>query len=208
MPLEYFQETFAMEGAGHAVVVNVPNLFEVESVAERAKTILPRGQNLVVHDWNDLNPGLRQAIQADLIGSWFMYGILVILVIFSVLNTQLMSVLERTREFGIVLSLGISPGRLGRLVLLETVLIGSIGLAIGSALGGIATSWFAVHGFVYPGMEEMMQQFNLPDRIYPDLNAISLFAGPAVVFAGSVIAAIYPMARLHWLRPVQAMRSA
>ncbi len=49
-----------------------------------------------------------------------MYGILIILVAFSVLNTQLMSVLERTKEFGIVMSLGVTPGRLGRLVLLET----------------------------------------------------------------------------------------
>ncbi len=208
MPLEFFQKTFAMNGAGHAVVINAPGLFEVESVAEKANSLLPRGQNLVVHDWNDLQPGLRQAIQADLIGSWFMYGILVILVMFSVLNTQLMSVLERTKEFGIVLSLGLSSGRLGRLVLLETVLIGLIGLALGVALGGIATSWFEAHGFTYPGMEEMAQQFNVPDRFYPDLNAISLFAGPVVVFAGSVLAAIYPMARLHWLRPVQAMRSA
>ncbi|MDE0307146.1 MAG: FtsX-like permease family protein [Albidovulum sp.] len=208
MPLEFFQETFAMEGAGHAVVINAPSLFEVEAVAEKAKSLLPGGQNLVVHDWNDLQPGLRQAIQADLIGSWFMYGILVILVMFSVLNTQLMSVLERTREFGIVMSLGLSSGRLGRLVLLETVLIGLIGLTLGVALGGIATSWFEAHGFTYPGMEEMASQFNIPDRFYPDLNAISLFAGPTVVFVGSVLAAMYPMARLHWLQPVQAMRSA
>jgi len=45
-----------------------------------------------------------------------------------VLNTQLMSVLERTKEFGITMSLGVTPGRLGRLVLLESSLMGAIGL--------------------------------------------------------------------------------
>ena len=50
--------------------------------------------------------GLKQAIQADFASAWFMYGILIMLVAFSVLNTQLMSVLERTKEFGIVMSLG------------------------------------------------------------------------------------------------------
>ena len=208
MPLEFFQDVFAMQGAGHKVVINAPDLFEVDSVAAQASAMLPEGKDLVLHDWNDLQPGLRQAIQADLIGAWIMYGILVVLVAFSVLNTQLMSVLERTREFGTVVSLGLTPGHLGRLVLLEAALIGFLGLAIGTILGGIVTYWFSVNGFAYPGLDEMAGRFNLPDRIYPDLNVISLFAGPLVVFLCSLAGAVYPAARLHWLNPVQAMRIA
>ena len=208
MPLEFFQDMFAMQAAGHKVVISAPDLFEVDSVAAQARTMLPEGEDLILHHWNDLQPGLRQAIQADLIGAWIMYGILVVLVAFSVLNTQLMSVLERTREFGTVVSLGLTPGRLGRLVLLETALIGFLGLAIGTILGGIVTYWFSVYGFAYPGLDEMAGRFNLPDRIHPDLNVISLFAGPLVVFLCSLAGAIYPAARLHWLNPVQAMRTA
>ena len=74
---------------------------------------------LVVQSWDALQPGLKQAIQADMSSAFFMYGVLVILVAFSVMNTQLMSVLERTHEFGVVMSLGLTPGRLGRLVILE-----------------------------------------------------------------------------------------
>ncbi len=208
MPLAFFQDTFAMEGAGHSVVINAPDLFAVPSVGQRAQALLPVGQNLVLYDWNDLQPGLQQAIQADLFSAWFMYGVLVILVAFSVANTQLMSVLERTREFGIVMSLGLTPGRLGRLVVLETAMIALLGLALGIVLGGLLTYWFTVNGFTYPGLDEMAVQFNLPDRIYPDLNPISLLVGPLVVFLGSLVAAIYPAARLHWLQPVQAMRAA
>ena len=208
MPLEFFQDMFAMQGAGHSVVIKAPDIFEVASIAAQTRAILPDGEDLTLHDWNDLQPGLRQAIQADLAGAWFMYGVLVVLVAFSVLNTQLMSVLERNREFGIVVSLGLTPGRLGRLVLLEAALIGLLGLAIGAILGGIVTHWFSVNGLAYPGLDEMAGRFNLPDRLYPDLNVISLFAGPAVVFVCSLAAAVYPAARLHWLDPVQAMRTA
>ena len=88
--------------------------------------------DLVVHDWDALQPGLKQAIKADMSSAFFMYGILVILVAFSVLNTQLMSVLERTHEFGIVMSLGLKPGRLGRLVMLETAILGLLGLVLGA----------------------------------------------------------------------------
>jgi ABC-type lipoprotein release transport system permease subunit len=137
-----------------------------------------------------------------------MYGVLIVLVAFSVLNTQLMSVLERTREFGIVLSLGLTPGQLGRLVLLETLIMGAMGLTLGILGGALLTYWFNIHGFSYPGMEQMAEQFNLPSRIYPSVSLLSALLGPVLVFIGSLLAALYPALRLQWLHPVAAMRAA
>jgi len=168
---------------------------------------LPAGQDLVVHDWDALQPGLQQAIKADMSSAFFMYGILVVLVAFSVLNTQLMSVLERTHEFGIVMSLGLTPGRLGRLVLLETAIMGVLGLILGAILGGLFTYWFSVNGFAYPGMDEMAAKFNLPARFYPQVSPLTLLIGPAVVFIFTILAALYPALRLHRLHPVEAMRA-
>jgi putative ABC transport system permease protein len=207
MPLGFFQDTFVMEDAGHTVVINAQDLFSVSTLQQQVQALLPAMEGLVVHDWDDLQPGLRQAIQADLLGAWFMYGVLVILVAFSVLNTQLMSVLERTREFGITMSLGLTSGRLGWLIMLETAMIGLLGLGLGVFLGGLVVYWFTVNGFTYPGLE-LAAQFNLPDRIYPNLNSISLLVGPCIVFLASLVAAVYPAARLHFLQPVQAMRAA
>ncbi len=136
-----------------------------------------------------------------------MYGILVILVAFSVMNTQLMSVLERTHEFGIVMSLGVTPGRLGRLVILETGMMAMAGLLIGALVGGFVTLWFTYNGFSYPGMDQMAANFNLPSRFYPQVTALTLFLGPAVVFIGSILSSLYPALRLHWLHPVEAMRA-
>ena len=208
MPLQFFQDTFAMEEAGHNIVINAPDLSAVAGIQAAAQALLPDTEGLTLYHWNDLQPGLQQAIQADLASAWFMYGVLVILVAFSVLNTQLMSVLERTREFGIIMSLGLTPGRLGRLVMLETTMIGLLGLGLGVFSGAVVTYWFTVNGFTYPGLDEMAVQFNLPDRIYPDLNAISILVGPVIVFVASLLAAVYPAARLHWLHPVKAMRVA
>ena len=208
MPLEPFQDVFYMQGAGHQVVVNAPRLGEVAELGQRVAALLPPGQDLVVHDWDALVPGLRQAIQADISSAVFMYAVLVILVAFSVLNTQLMSVLERTHEFGIVLALGLKPGRLGRLVMLETALMGGMGLLIGALVGGALTAWLGVHGFTMPGMEEMGAKFNLPSRLHPQVTFGSLVSGPAVVFLFSLLASVYPALRLRRLQPVEAMRAA
>jgi len=205
MPLAAFQDVFYMNGAGHQVVILAPTLDEAPMVQQQVAAMVPDG--LVVHDWNALQPGLKQAIQADMSSAFFMYGILVILVAFSVLNTQLMSVLERTHEFGVVMSLGMKPGRLGRLVMLETTLMGLIGFVLGAAAGALLTYWFSVNGLSYPGMEEMAANFNLPSRVYPQASWLKTVFGPAVVFLFTLLAAAYPAWRLRRLNPVEAMRT-
>lgn len=207
IPLGYFQDTFAMDAAGNSVVVTAPSLFQVASLEQRATELLPAGEDLVVRDWDELQPGLKQAIQTDISGAVFMYAILIILVAFSVLNTQLMSVLERTREFGVVMALGVAPGRLGRVVLLEAILMGLIGALGGMLVGSLLLLLFARVGISFPGLEEMTAQYNLPPRIYPRFSWIGLFAGPAMVLLGTLLATIYPALRLRRLEPVDAMRS-
>ena len=208
IPLGLFQETFFMEGAGHQIVIVGDGLETVPVLKARVQDMLPPNNDLVVRDWDELQPGLKQAIQADMGSSFFMYFVLLILVSFSVLNTQLMSVLERTREFGIVMALGLRPGRLGRLVLLETAMMGVMGTVIGVVVGGIVTSWFTANGLAFPGMDEMAARFNLPARMYPQVNLFTLFIGPSVVFIFTMLAAIYPAVRLRWQNPVDAMRVA
>ena len=207
IPLGFFQDVFYMDGSGHHVVINLPLIDDVPIVQQQVEALLPDGQDLVVHDWDALQPGLQQAIKADISSAFFMYGILVILVAFSVLNTQLMSVLERTHEFGIVMSLGLTPGRLGRLVLLETAILGLLGMLFGALLGALVTYWFSVNGFSYPGMEEMTAKFHLPSRFYPQISVPSLLIGPMVVFMFTILAAVYPALRLRKLNPVEAMRA-
>jgi len=208
IPLGLFQETFFMQGAGHQVVVVGDNIAGVAELKASVESMLPAGGDSIVRDWDELQPGLKQAIQADMGSSFFMYFVLLILVAFSVLNTQLMSVLERTREFGIVMALGLRPGKLGRLVLLETAMMGAMGTVIGIIVGGIVTSWFTSSGIAFPGMDEMAARFNLPDRMYPEVNLFTLTIGPGVVFLFTMLAAIYPAVRLRWQNPVDAMRVA
>ena len=126
----------------------------------------------------------------------------------SVLNTQLMAVLERTREFGIVMALGLKPGKLGGLIMLETALMGMMGVVLGAFAGALFTSWFTTNGLAIPGMEEMAAQFNLPAKMYPRVNLLTLLAGPGIVFVFTMLAAIYPALRLRWQNPVEAMRVA
>ncbi len=207
VPLGYFQSLFSMGDAGHNIAINAKDLLLVPVVQQQVSDIIAAHENLVVLDWNILQPGLQQAIQADMASAWFMYAVLIVLVAFSVLNTQLMSVLERTREFGTMMALGVKPVRLGTLVITETFIMSGLGLAIGAALGTALAYYLSIVGFSYPGMEEMAGKFNLPDRMYPSLSPLSIFLAPGIIFICSLLASIYPALRLFFLHPVSAMRA-
>jgi putative ABC transport system permease protein len=206
--LKYFQESFAMQKKGHSVVIRARHIDDVETLQPRIESLLAARNKLEVIHWDRLHPGLKQAIQADMTSAWFMYIVLIVLVAFSVLNTQLMSVLERTREFGVMMALGLKPGKMSRLVMTETALMASLGLALGILVGFVITWYLSRVGFSYPGMEEMAVKFNLPDRMYPSISLLSLLLGPCIVSAGSILAAIYPALRLYAMLPIEAMRAA
>lgn len=205
--LAYFQDSFAMQQAGHSIVIRATQIEDVKPLMARLNADLQGTEGVVARDWNELQPGLRQAIRADMASAWFMYAVLIVLVAFSVLNTQLMSVLERTREFGTMMALGVRPSRLGSLVMLETGMMTSLGLVLGIGLGALITAYLSVVGFSYPGMAEMAQKFNLPERMYPAISILSLSLGPTIVACGSLLAAIYPALRLKRLLPIEAMRA-
>ena len=206
MPLAYFQSVFGMGDHVHRIVFQLDELAAVAPMKHRLVSEI-NAPDLVVMDWDELQPGLRQAIQADLFSAFVMYAVLVVLVAFSVLNTQLMSVLERTREFGVMMALGLRPGGLARLVLLETAVMSMLGLVLGCLLGAAVSYWFQQNGLYIAGMEEAVERYNMPGRIYPQVSLLSVLLGPAIVFIGGMLAAIYPSLRLFALQPVAAMRA-
>jgi putative ABC transport system permease protein len=207
LPLGYFQSLFSMQGQGHNIVINADDLPLITALQQQLEHFIKSRDELVILHWNDLQPGLQQAIKADMASAWFMYAVLIILVAFSVLNTQLMSVLERTREFGTMMALGVKPARLGSLVISETFIMSSLGLVIGASLGAALAYYLSIVGFSFPGMAEMAGKFNLSERMYPSLSALSILLGPGIIFLCSLLASIYPALRLFFLDPVMAMRA-
>jgi len=207
LPLATFQDVFSMGDDAHAIVVSGPDLERYASTLALVRASLPPGGDLVVRDWEALIPGLKQLVQADMLQNWFLYISLIVIVTFSILNTFLMSVLERTREFGIMLALGSTPLRIGALVVFESAVLTVIGLALGVVAGGAVALYFYFEGFTFPGMKEIHQQFGLPGVITPELSPVTLLLGPAVILAFTLAAALYPALRIRRLEPVEAMHA-
>jgi len=208
MPLGYFQDVFSMRGAVHGVVALGRSLEDVRKIKKElgagARGIDGDG-NLVVLDWMELMPGIVQSIQMDLASGLIMYVILIVVVAFSILNTFLMAIFERTREFGVLMAIGMTPGRLMRSLFLESVTITLIGIILGIIFGSMVTWYFQVHGILISGATELLSQYGLPERMYPQLSVLSVSVGAGIVLIITILTAIYPVLKVKRLRPVEAM---
>ena len=208
MPLKYFQDVYGMYGAVHEVVVTGKSLKAVDGIKAilntEIKKINPK-LPLIVLDWKELTPGLLQSIELDLVSGIIFYFLLILVVAFSILNTFLMVIFERTREFGVLKAIGITPGRLTKLLLIESISMTIIGITAGIIAGSLITLYFQGHGIDISGASDILVQYGISGRIYPRLSLLSAFIGPGIVFIITFLAALYPALKIRSLRPVEAM---
>jgi len=208
--LKNFQDVYAMRGAVHEVVILGKSLDTVQKIKQTVTAEIEKIDNdhhLAVLDWMDLLPGLVEGIQMDLYSGLIFYLILVIVVAFSILNTFLMSIFERTREFGVMMAIGATPGRLTKLLLLESTAMTLVGIIVGIIAGSLITWYFQVHGIVISGTSDIMSQFGIPDRMYPLLSLRSIVIGPGVVLIITFLTALYPALKVRRFHPVEAMKA-
>ncbi len=210
IPLKHFQDVYAMRGGVHEVVALGKSLGAIPAIRKAVAGSIENEDPkhvLVVLDWIDLMPGLIEGIKLDLISGLILYFILILVVAFSILNTFLMSVFERTKEFGVMMAIGTTPGRLTKLLLLESITMTVIGIVVGIIAGCLVTWYFQVHGIVISGTSEVVRQFGIPERMFPQLSFLSVTIGPTLVLFITSLTALYPALRVRRLRPVEALAS-
>lgn len=206
IPLSEFDTIFSMEGAVHRLILTFDHLSDSSPAAVQLRGD-DRTQGAQVMTWEELTPGLKQSIELDLISGIIMYFILVVVVAFSILNTFFMAIFERKKEFGVLMSIGMKPGRLVRLMLLESMSMTAFGLLVGTLCGIGITLLTANYGISMGDSAEFMAQYGMPERLYPKLTALSVAIGPLLIFLVTLFTALIPVLRIPNLHPVEALRS-
>ena len=208
--LKNFQDVYTMRRAVHEVVVlgkSLEDVAEIKKVVAAGIEKMEERHHLAALDWMELMPGLIQGIKMDLVGGLIFYFILIVVVAFSILNTFLMSIFERTREFGVLMAIGTTPGRMTKLLLIESTAITMLGIVIGIIAGSLITWYFQVHGIVISGTSELLRQYGMPERMFPQLSLLSISIGPGAVLVITLLTALYPALKVRRLRPVVAMKA-
>jgi ABC-type lipoprotein release transport system permease subunit len=204
LPLAAAQEFLTMHGKVHEYSILLPTSDLAMEVSEDIQSKLAN-QDLKVSPWQEVEETFYKSMQADIQGNYFTLGIIIFIVCIGVLNTVVMSVLERTREFGVMKAIGTDPWRIALLIVLETCT-----LAIGSCIIGFILTVPLVAWFTFEGIQ-LAQSMDIGGIAYDTLKGeftLPVFLVPVlVVVASSAVVSIPPGIRAARITPVEALGS-
>jgi putative ABC transport system permease protein len=161
-----------------------------------------------VYTWRQAMPEVEQMVFLDDAGMYLMLAILVVVVAFGILNTILMAVLERKREIGVCLALGLRPGAVFRMIYIESLLLALVGLALGLAVALPLVLYLVAHPIeLGGGMGEAAELFGVAPRITFKLKPLNPIGSTLTICAVALVAALYPALKASRGRPVDVLRS-
>jgi ABC-type lipoprotein release transport system permease subunit len=198
-----------MPGEIHELAIVLDQADDERRVLPALAALTKGRTELTAVSWETAMPNLANAIKLDYASQKFIFVIILLIVTIGVVNTLLMSVMERLREFGVVLALGSSPARLRRLVLLEALLLGIVAALVGCLLGALVT-WYLVEvgidlkSFLPETLEFGGVVFDPVLRAAWDLGWMAKIA--LYVVGLTLLAALYPAIKAGRITPVEAMR--
>ncbi|MBS1151908.1 MAG: transporter, permease protein [Myxococcaceae bacterium] len=201
VPLDFAQRLLGMQGRVTEYVISLEDRDALPEVRERLLATL--GPDYEVQTWREVRPQLADVIH--FLETVFSAVSVVFLIIatFGVVNTMLMSVMERTREIGTLLALGVRRKLVGLLFLLEALCLAVLGSAGGAAVGvGVVVAIAGAGGVGSTAPGSTMVLYIVP---YAPVELVSVAMGAATVAA--LVAAVYPALRAASLRPVDALRA-
>ncbi len=204
VPLSAVQSAFGLGDSVHRIVLMGKNANDATAIAQGLAPTLP--EEVRVLDWDKLLPELRQMIQMDAVTSVIVYVLLLAIVTLSVANSFTMTVFERTREFGMLVAIGMKPGGIVAMIVIEALCMWVVGTAIGAAVSYALMIGLGAVGVPIAGLEDMAGQFMMPERIHPEVSFLTLGTAPVVLLAGTLVAGLIPALRVRRLKPVEALR--
>jgi len=213
MSLADAQELLVMPDQAHELVIRATQAGQAEAIAERLSGLdVLAGAD--VEPWKEIVPELVVLLDmSDYVG-YFVIIIVFIAAVAGIANTLMMATFERMHEFGMLLALGSRPGRLVRMIVIEAVLTGILGVVIGTVLGYLfvaATAGSGIDMASWGGSGEVKdmayQGLNLPLQIYPRVEPSDSFLGLAAVVFTSLVASVWPAVVAARLEPMEAMRA-
>jgi len=206
MGLKTAQSLLAMGNNINMIAIKAKNINNLGEIENKLSTKIT-DNNLTVLPWNKVNPELQQAIQLDNVSGILFLGILIVIVAFGILNTVLMSVTERFREFGVILSIGMPQRKLTYVVYLETIFLAIIGLVFGNILGYFINYFLILHPIVFGGeIKKLYELYHFLPELRSSLQ-VSIFTNVSLSIIGiSILSCLYPAYKVYKLEPLKGIR--
>jgi ABC-type lipoprotein release transport system permease subunit len=195
-------------------LTGIPGQLNEIAVLLKSNTLLNKTQNELVEifptteikNWMAISPeiGLTVSVADQMV--YIFMGIILLALAFGIVNTMMMAVLERTREIGMLLALGMNKLKVFSMILMETFFLVLAGCPGGIAFAFIAIAISQKTGISFNKFKEVYSSFGYSDVIYPTLTSWQFWMIMLLVIITAIVSALFPAWRALQLKPAESIR--
>ncbi|MCG9972365.1 ABC transporter permease [Christiangramia crocea] len=176
---------------------------QLDSITNYSKTLVP---NAKVEDWRQLAPELDLIIESFNLYTYIISGLILLALTFGIVNTMLMSVLERIRELGMLMAIGLNKRKIFFMIMLETIYLTLMGCPIGLLMGWLTVIILGRTGIDMSMFSEGLASYGFSSMIYPALDQEKYMIIVTMCLITAILSAIYPAYKALQLNPSEAIR--
>ncbi len=187
----------------HEIAIILKDQKQVQSVKASLDEKLP---DLEVQTYREISPDLDlYEGQIETISIIYLVVIMLAL-IFGIINTMLMAVLERIRELGMLMAIGMNKLKVFAMIFLETLMLVAVGAPVGVLLGTLTITYLGHRGVDLSAFSDTLKMYGMSDTIYFEVEPVVYLQMAIAVSITAILASIYPALKAIRLRPVEAIR--
>lgn len=206
MELHNAQELFSTGKKLTAMVIMIEDPYHLARAMKTLKSEIHSPYSVM--SWSEMNPEILQMIDGDRAGAVVMKGLLYILVGFGIFGTIMMMIMERRREMGVLVAIGMQKKKLAIILLYETILIGIIGVLVGFAGSIPIIAYLYNHPLELTGnTADTMVQMGMEPYMYFSWLPSVFYNQVITVLAMTIIIATYPVIKAFTLKVHEALRA-
>jgi ABC-type lipoprotein release transport system permease subunit len=184
------------------IAITLNNITETHTIAKGLQRTL---ENVKVQPYDEVMPMIKLfETQFKASGSVITF-IVMIALIFGIINTMLMAVLERVKELGVLMAVGMNRIKIFGMIVLETLMLSLVGLPIGVFLGFVTNAYLHKYGIDLSAYEESFAEYGMSSIIYPSIDPDFYTSVSIAVFFTALLASLYPALKATRLRPIEAI---
>lgn len=186
----------------HELVVKLSNTENIKNVTDR----IGKTDNYIAEAWYDLKPDMKMLTEYLDFFLLIFIGIIIFALAFGILNTMLMAILERTKEIGMLMAIGMGRLKVFLLIMLETLFLSMLGSVFGMLLAFISVEALSNTGIHLSMVSKGLEAIGYSPVVYPVINPVYYLYVALMVSVTAILSSIYPAIKALRLKPAEAIR--
>ena len=207
MPIQRAQSMHGAENRLTAISIMLDKSSSIETLKSSLEKEIDT-DTYEIMSWKEMMPEMDQFITADSTGHYIIIGVLYLIISFGLFGTLMMMTFERSREFGILIAIGMKKRYLAVILLLESLMISLIGCLAGILGGILIVQWFTKYPVHFTGeLQEIYENYGIEPIIYFSSDEKIFITQTLIVLLLSTILTFYPCFKVMKLKPIEAINS-